>query len=648
MFEFIRVAAVNPGVSVGDTAQNRLAVIQAAKDAAAQGAELAVFPELCITGYICADLFFQKPLLDTAARAVSEIACALTDTPIVIVVGLPVDIDGRLVNAAAVIYKGKLWGIVPKTYIPNYNEFYEDRWFTPAYDVPEASVSSESFGFGAVYDVPVGTDLVFDAFGCRFGVELCEDLWAPVPPSSRLALAGCEVILNLSASNETIGKREYRRSLIGKQSAACLCGYVYASAGRLESTTDLVFSGYNAVFENGVCLAEEPALLSAAGAIAADIDLGRLRADRRKLKTFSDCGRVSGMPTRRIVIDRQESAADGSLHPVEKLPFVPSAREDRRKRCLDIFEMQCMGLDKRARVVGYHPVIGVSGGLDSTLALLVSAGMMKKAGRPMSDVVGITLPCFGTTARTHNNSVKLMEAIGITALEIDIKAAASLHCRDIGHPEDQFDVTYENIQARERTQVLMDYACKIGGFVVGTGDLSELALGWCTYNADHMSMYGVNASIPKTLIRWMIESIMEYKIFPEAAQVLADILDTPISPELLPPDAQGNIAQQTEEIIGPYALHDFFLYYMLRFGFAPDKIYYLAKRAFAKDFDAQTILKWERVFYKRFFSQQFKRSCLPDGVKVGSVCLSPRGDWRMPSDASAHIWLNMLDRMETI
>ena len=380
--------------------------------------------------------------------------------------------------------------------------------------------------------------------------------------------------------------------------------------------------------------------------ITTDYDLEKLRADRKKRNTYHDGGITRNLSYRKVLITDRQADSDGSLYPVDKLPFVPASKKDRLARCLSIFEMQAMGLVRRCEVVGYHPVIGVSGGLDSTLALLVCAFAMKKADRSLSDITAITLPCFGTTGRTHSNALDLMKKLGVTSLEIDIKEACTLHCRDIDHPKDSFDVTYENIQARERTQVLMDYACKIGGFVVGTGDLSELALGWCTYNADHMSMYGVNAGVPKTLIRWMIESVMENELFPQVNDILKDILATPISPELLPPDEKGNIVQQTEELIGPYALHDFFLYYMLRFGFSPDKIFLLAKRAFLQDFSPKTILHWEKVFYRRFFSQQFKRSCLPDGVKVGSVALSPRGDWRMPSDASARMWLDVLEQID--
>jgi NAD+ synthase (glutamine-hydrolysing) len=461
-----------------------------------------------------------------------------------------------------------------------------------------------------------------------------------------LCMNGAELILNLSASNEVIAKRQYRRNLVSQQSARCFSAYVYCSAGCTESTQDLVFSGHSMIAENGAILAENQKLLDTDYVLTMDIDLGKLRADRLKNRSFADAARVygHGEPVQPVALT-EEMASDGSLYPLEKLPFVPSGRQNRQSRCMDIFQMQVAGLKKRMTVTGGKAVIGVSGGLDSTLALLVSAEAARQLGRPKTDVVGITMPCFGTTDRTFNNSLELMKTLGITSLTIPIAQAVEQHFRDLGHDKSVTDLTFENSQARERTQVLMDYAGKVGGFVVGTGDLSELALGWCTYNADHMSMYGVNASIPKTLIRWMIDSLVEYNIFPDSTEVLKDVLDTPISPELLPPDENGKIAQQTESIVGPYALHDFFLYYVLRFGFTPEKIYYLACRAFREDFDRETIKKWLKTFYRRFVYQQFKRSCLPDGVKVGSVCLSPRGDWRMPSDASASAWLSRAEKL---
>lgn len=568
-----------------------------------------------------------------------------------IAVGLPLEIHGALYNCAAVIYRGRLYGIVPKTYIPTYNEFYEKRWFTPGVRLGSVSLAAAELGLGEIQSesIPAGRDLIFDTGTFRFGAEICEDLWATVSPGSLLALGGAEVIINLSASNETISKRRYRRSLVQQQSASQLGAYVYVSAGCTESTTDLIFSGHTLVCENGRVLAENTKTVDTDYILYSDIDLGKLRADRIKIKTFSDCAEqnTSASSFRTVSIPCAFSAGcDLSFYPVRKLPFVPDVKRDRAQRCMNIFEMQVMGLKKRMDVTGARPVIGVSGGLDSTLALLVCTEAARRAGRALTDVVGITMPCFGTTGRTYNNSLALMKSLGITALEIPIKKAVEQHFSDIGHDPDKFDLTFENSQARERTQVLMDYAGKIGGFVAGTGDLSELALGWCTYNADHMSMYGVNCGIPKTLVRWMIDSIMEYDIFRSSSDILRDILDTPISPELLPPDENGEIAQQTEDIVGPYALHDFFLYYVLRYGFEPEKIFALACRAFENDFKPDVIKKWLVTFYRRFFTQQFKRSCLPDGVKIGSICLSPRGDWRMPSDATAALWLRQAQSLE--
>lgn len=646
MFDYIRTAACVPKVKIGDPSFNIGYIRDMAQKASADGAQILVFPELSVSAYSCADLFFQYALLDTCRQAIGSLASFSKKIPAVLIVGAPVSVENRLYNCAVVLHGGKVLGIVPKTHIPNYSEYYEERWFASAADCKTTKIDPSYFLLSQEEAIPFGTDLLFEAYGATFGIELCEDLWAPVPPSSFASLGGAELIFNLSASNETIGKHEYRRSLLAHQSAACVCGYCYVSAGWGESSTDLIFSGYAGMFENGVCLKENNDGIRDGYYLLADYDLEKLRADRKKRNTYHDGGITRNLSYRKVLITDRQADSDGSLYPVDKLPFVPASKKDRLARCLSIFEMQAMGLVRRCEVVGYHPVIGVSGGLDSTLALLVCAFAMKKADRSLSDITAITLPCFGTTGRTHNNALDLMKKLGVTSLEIDIKEACTLHCRDIDHPKDSFDVTYENIQARERTQVLMDYACKIGGFVVGTGDLSELALGWCTYNADHMSMYGVNAGVPKTLIRWMIESVMENELFPQVNDILKDILATPISPELLPPDEKGNIVQQTEELIGPYALHDFFLYYMLRFGFSPDKIFLLAKRAFLQDFSPKTILHWEKVFYRRFFSQQFKRSCLPDGVKVGSVALSPRGDWRMPSDASARMWLDVLEQID--
>ena len=648
MLDFIRVAACVPEVSVGNVGQNVNAILGHAREAEKKAPQLTVFPELSLTGYTCADLFFQSTLLEDAKAGLREIVGASAELSAVLAVGLPLEVTGSLYNCAAVVHGGKLLGIVPKTYIPNYNEFYEKRWFTSGSELRTQTLTAGETGLDGVQDepIPIGTDLIFDAGSFRFGAEICEDLWATVPPSARLALGGAEVIVNLSASNETISKRRYRQALVSAQSAAQLDAYVYVSAGCSESTTDLIFSGHSLICEAGRTVAENRKIIDGGYILYGDIDLGKLRVDRLKIKTFADSAARSGGDWRRVCVPLRMQENNLEFYPVSRLPFVPDTKTDRAERCMGIFEMQVMGLKKRMEVTHGRPVIGVSGGLDSTLALLVATEAARRAGRPATDVVGITMPCFGTTDRTYNNSLELMRTLGITALEIPIAAAVEQHFRDIGQDRNTFDLTFENSQARERTQVLMDYAGRIGGFVAGTGDLSELALGWCTYNADHMSMYGVNCGVPKTLVRWMIDSIMENDIFRASSAVLRDILDTPISPELLPPDAGGKIAQQTEEIVGPYALHDFFLYYTVRFGFTPEKVYALARKAFRDDFDGATVKKWLLTFYRRFFTQQFKRSCLPDGVKIGSICLSPRGDWRCPSDASAAAWIARAEKIE--
>lgn len=648
MLDFIRVAACVPEVSVGNVGQNVKVILGQAREAEKKAPQLTVFPELSLTGYTCADLFFQSTLLEDAKAGLREIVGASAELSAVLAVGLPLEVTGSLYNCAAVVHGGKLLGIVPKTYIPNYNEFYEKRWFTSGSELRTQTLTAGETGLDGVQDelIPIGTDLIFDAGSFRFGAEICEDLWATVPPSARLALGGAEVIVNLSASNETISKRRYRQALVSAQSAAQLDAYVYVSAGCSESTTDLIFSGHSLICEAGRTVAENRKIIDGGYILYGDIDLGKLRFDRLKIKTFADSAARSGGDWRRVCVSLRMQENNLEFYPVSRLPFVPDTKTDRAERCMGIFEMQVMGLKKRMEVTHGRPVIGVSGGLDSTLALLVATEAARRAGRPATDVVGITMPCFGTTDRTYNNSLELMRTLRITALEIPIAAAVEQHFRDIGQDRNTFDLTFENSQARERTQVLMDYAGRIGGFVAGTGDLSELALGWCTYNADHMSMYGINCGVPKTLVRWMIDSIMENDIFRASSAVLRDILDTPISPELLPPDAGGKIAQQTEEIVGPYALHDFFLYYTVRFGFTPEKVYALARKAFRDDFDGATVKKWLLTFYRRFFTQQFKRSCLPDGVKIGSICLSPRGDWRCPSDASAAAWIARAEKIE--
>ena len=648
MFDFVRVSCGVPATEVADVKGNTEKIAAQLREGAEAGSRLMVFPELCLTGYTCQDLFFQQTLLEDCGKGIMRLCAVTKELGVTAVVGAPLSIRGQLYNCGVVLCGGRVSGIVPKTFMPNYGEYYEKRWFSSSEDLGVTEVPARELGLAGDDMIPVGRELVFAGEnGATFGVELCEDLWTPLPPSTFLCMNGAEIILNLSASNEVIAKRQYRRSLVSQQAGRCLCAYVYCSAGCTESTQDLVYSGHSMIVENGTVLAENQKLLDTDYVLTADIDLGKIRADRMKNRSFSETGRVYGSwePARRVALSEMAWDSDGSLYPLRKLPFVPSVSQDRRERCRDIFQMQVAGLKKRLSVTGSKAVVGVSGGLDSTLALLVSVEAMNQLKRPKADVVGITMPCFGTTDRTYNNSLELMKTLGITSVTIPIARAVEQHFDDLGHDKNVTDLTFENSQARERTQVLMDYAGKIGGLVVGTGDLSELALGWCTYNADHMSMYGVNASIPKTLIRWMIDSLVEYNVFPESTDVLRDVLDTPISPELLPPDASGKIAQETESIVGPYALHDFFLYHVLRFGFTPEKIYQLACRAFAGDFDGETVKKWLKTFYRRFVSQQFKRSCLPDGVKVGSVCLSPRGDWRMPSDASSKAWLSRAEAL---
>ena len=647
MLDFIRIACAVPPVKVGDVQKNARDICACIEKADAQNADLIVFPEMSLTGYTCQDLFHQELLHQGVKAGMKEIAACSKDHPgLTIVVGLPVRVGMQMFNCAAVVVNGSVT-LTAKRYIPNYNEFYEKRWFNSGADLPEAGIRIPGSELGLEQEeLLLGNNLVFTiGDGTRVGVEICEDLWTPLPPSTLLALGGAEVIVNLSASNETIGKRAYRRELVKHQSAALNCVYAYCSAGSTESTQDLIFSGHSILAENGAVLAESREPIATDYLLIADCDLGRVRADRRKNKSYSD---VAAAMAPNILPVRTAAAAlrsDGSLYPLQKLPFVPSGKLHRTERCMEIFRMQVAGLKQRLATIGANAVIGISGGLDSTLALLVSVEAMRQLGKDASHVYGVTMPCFGTSDRTYRNSLELMEKLGVTSREINIRQAVSLHFRDIGHDPEIHNGTYENSQARERTQILMDYASVVGGIVIGTGDLSELALGWCTYNGDHMSMYGVNGSIPKTLIRWMIEAISEMPEFAAAKPVLQDILDTPISPELLPPDARGQISQQTEDIVGPYALHDFFLYHMLRFGFEPKKIYTLACRAFSEDFDAATIKKWLTAFYRRFFTQQFKRSCMPDGVKVGSVCLSPRGDWRMPSDASFRLWLEQVEQL---
>ena len=632
---FIKVAASTPAIRVADVDHNKKLICEGVDQAWKEGIQLLVYPELCLTGYTCGDLFWQEELLEKARQGLSEIVMHSLGKKMLIFVGLPWEMNGKLYNVAAAVSDGELLGLVPKRYLPAYSEFYEERNFTPGKEeITRVMVDGK--------EIPFGSRILFscpEVRGLSVAAELCEDLWTPEPPSIGHAMAGATVIVNLSASDETTGKSIYRRNLISGQSARLLCGYIYASAGEGESTTDLVFGGHNVISENGVILAESR--LFENSTIVTELDIQRLRADRRKQTTFS----VKGKETYEEVLFHLEEKETELTRFVDPAPFVPSDEHQMEQRCEEIFHIQAMGLKKRLKHTGCRNVtVGISGGLDSTLALLVTAKAFDLLGIDRSSITAVTMPCFGTTDRTYQNACELTRRLGASLKEVDIKKAVRQHFEDIGHSEEDHDVTYENCQARERTQVLMDIANQSGGMVIGTGDMSELALGWATYNGDHMSMYGVNASVPKTLVRHLVRYYADTCEDERLKAVLLDILDTPVSPELLPPK-DGKIAQKTEDLVGPYELHDFFLYYILRFGFRPAKIYRLALNAFAGVYEKEVILKWLKTFYRRFFSQQFKRSCLPDGPKVGTVAVSPRGDLRMPSDASAAIWLAELEEL---
>ena len=645
MLDFVRIACAVPAVKVGDVKKNTADICAYIEKADAQNVDIVVFPELAVTGYTCGDLFFQDALHQAVKEGLRELLkCSGEHPGMTVVVGAPMRFGPKLLNCAVVMADGWLCGIVPKTHIPG----NEQRWFSSSECFDETLDSWELLGLtdeegGPVWVCDIRPDAQFIAGNTIFGIEICEDLMAPVSPSAKLAMNGAQIILNLSASPEIVGKRAYRRELVKLQSAACNCVYVYCSAGHTESTSDTVFAGHCLMAENGKLLAENQEQIATDYMLVQDFDLGRVKADRVRKPYYSGVAADKLVGISMISTDGFRS--DGSLYPLRKLPFVPSQKEDRWQRCMEIFNIQVAGLKQRLSAINAKPVIGISGGLDSTLALLVAVEAMRQMGKPLTDVHGITMPCFGTSDRTYNNSWELMKKLGITSKEINIKKAVTQHFEDIGHDINVHNGTYENSQARERTQILMDYAGMVGGIVVGTGDLSELALGWCTYNGDHMSMYGVNGSIPKTLIRWIIEAVAETPAFAPAKAVLADILDTPISPELLPPDAEGKISQQTEDLVGPYALHDFFLFYALRYGYTPTKIFNLACRAFEGDFEPETVKKWLKNFYRRFFTQQFKRNCQPDGVRLGSVSLSPVHGWQMPSDASARIWLDEAEQL---
>ena len=696
---FIKVAAGTPNVQVADCEFNAAEIIKMVREMEAEGARVMVFPELCITAYTCGDLFWQENLLEEAKVQLMRIAEETADVDAIIFVGLPLEYKGKLYNVAAGLNHGEILGFVPKTYLPNYNEFYEARYFTSGEDVdgtvtirrseyglhhdeemtdedvefgleaePEALEEEDSFEeleeideepdyidedeteeFDEV-DVPISSNILFicqEMPKLKIAAEICEDLWVPNPPSVGHAYHGANLIVNLSASDEVVGKDSYRKSLVSAQSARLLCGYIYATAGEGESTQDVVYGGHNLIAENGTILAESRRFVN--GALYADLDIHRLDNERRRMTT---CRFVPDLAPEGHDVFYNEvyfNAGRGVTPLTRKFdsrPFVPGIKEERERRCDEILNIQAMGLKKRlAHIHCQNAVIGLSGGLDSTLALLVTVRAFDMLGMPREKITAVTMPCFGTTDRTYNNACQLSECLGATLKEVNIREAVNLHFRDIGHDPEVHDVTYENGQARERTQILMDIANQSGGIVIGTGDLSELALGWATYNGDHMSMYAVNASVPKTLVRHLVRYYADTCEDAKLSEILLDILDTPVSPELLPPK-DGVISQKTEDLVGPYELHDFFLYYMLRWTFPPKKIFRLAQNAFAGEYDDETILKWLKTFYRRFFMQQFKRSCLPDGPKVGSVAVSPRGDLRMPSDACAKLWLKQIEELE--
>ncbi|MCB9071598.1 MAG: NAD(+) synthase [Prevotellaceae bacterium] len=637
-FGFIKVAAAIPAIEVANCKSNIVAIEQLIKKASAKGVQLLGFPELCITGYTCADLFHNQLLIAQAEKALANLIQQTAQLNIITIVGLPIRIQNQLFNCAVAFQKGQILGVVPKKHLPNYNEFYEKRWFASASD----TTTSELLICGQ--KVPFGEHLLFESPQATFSIEICEDLWTPIPPSSIDALAGSHVIFNLSASNELIAKNSYLRDLIKQQSARCLAGYVYASAGFGESSTDLLFAGNGLIAENGTLLAENERFSLEEQLIVSEIDVERLQHDRQKNSTFMQGLAHTELDTHITTVPFELPKTELELtRSVYATPFVPTD-ERMSESCEEILNIQVNALATRLHHTHIkHVVLGISGGLDSTLALLVCARTCDKLGLSRQNIIGITMPGFGTTDRTYQNATQLVTNLGATLREISIKEACNQHFKDIAHDPTLHNVTYENTQARERTQILMDVANQCNGLVIGTGDLSELALGWATYNGDHMSMYAVNNSIPKTLVRYLVRYAASGETDKKAQATLLDILDTPVSPELLPADENGLISQKTEDLVGPYELHDFFLYYMLRYGFAPAKIFYLATKAFAQTYDDACIKKWLKVFLKRFFAQQFKRSCMPDGPKVGSVNLSPRGDWRMPSDASSELWLNDCD-----
>ena len=630
---FVKVAAATPDIRVADVEFNTQNIINAMEEAQKNGAKILVFPELCVTGYTCSDLFDHSVLLKASRKALLEIAENTNDKDMLVFVGAPLEVNGKLYNVAAAMNQGEIIGFTTKTFLPNYGEFYEMRQFTPGpQTVREITFEGKK--------IPFGPQILFQAEGMEelvVAAEICEDVWSPVPPSIQAAVEGATVIVNCSASDETIGKDTYRRALISGQSARLISGYIYANAGEGESTTDLVFGGHNIIAENGTVLKESSRYVNEI--IYSEIDLQRITGERRKNTTFQPLDEETLV---RVPFTVEETKTF-LTRTFPKKPFVPSDEQTRAQRCEEILTIQAMGLKKRlAHTNARTAVVGISGGLDSTLALLVTARAFDMLGRDKKDIIAVTMPCFGTTDRTYQNACEMSKKVGATLIEVPIADAVNIHFRDIGHDPEDHSVTYENCQARERTQVLMDIANKTWGMVIGTGDLSELALGWATYNGDHMSMYGVNATVPKTLVRHLVKYAADDTKDEALKNVLYDVLDTPVSPELLPPK-DGDIAQKTEDLVGPYELHDFFLYFMLRFGYEPSKIFRIACMTFDGEYDKETIFKWLETFCRRFFSQQFKRSCLPDGPKVGTVALSPRGDWRMPSDACVAVWMKDLE-----
>lgn len=639
-YGFVKVAAAVPHVKVADCKFNVERIENLIAMAERKGVQIIIFPEMSITGYTCGDLFGQQLLLEEAEMGLMQLLNNTRQLDIISIVGMPIVVNSTVINGAVVIQKGKIVGATAKTYLPNYKEFYEQRWFTSALQLTADNVRL------CGQTVPIGANLLFETSDTTFGIEICEDLWSTIPPSSSLALQGAEIIVNLSADNENIGKHKYLCSLISQQSARCIAGYVFSSCGFGESTTDLVFAGNGLIYENGSLLAQSERFSMEEQLTISEIDVERIRAERRINTTFAanqaNLGNRKAIAIATEFVNRKELTLTRSFNPH---PFVPQGNK-LDEHCEDVFSIQVAGLAQRIVHTGAKTaVIGISGGLDSTLALLVCLKTFDKLGLSRKGILGITMPGFGTTDRTYHNAINLMKSLGITIREICIKEACIQHFKDIDHDINTHDVTYENSQARERTQILMDIANQTEGMVIGTGDLSELALGWATYNGDHMSMYSVNASIPKTLVKYLVEWIAENGVDESSKSTLLDIVDTPISPELVPADDNGEIRQKTEDLVGPYELHDFFLYYFLRFGCRPSKIYYLANIAFKGSYDEETIQKWLSIFFRRFFNQQFKRSCLPDGPKVGSISISPRGDWKMPSDASSAMWLKEIDSL---